>query len=345
MVTDRRPTLTEVGEFGLIARVTAGFTGTADALLGPGDDAAVVAAVDGRVVATTDLLVEGRHFRLDWSSPFDVGRKAAAQSLADVAAMGARPTAVLVGLAAPGHLPVDVAEDLAAGLVAECQAAGCAVVGGDVVRSEVLLLAVTALGSLDGRAAVRRAGASAGDRIVVAGTLGGSAAGLAALTAGDSAAPPELVAAHRCPSPPYAAGPLLAGAGATALIDVSDGLAVDLAHLLRASGCGAVVDVAALPRHPGLRAAWATGHGAEVLVGWVTSGGEDHALVATLPPAAVAAATDLLAAIGVGLVDVGEVIPGEVITWAGLPSGAPPPSGFDHFRPSPPSGRPRGGAA
>ncbi len=330
-MTKKILTLADVGEFGLIDRVTAGSTRTADVLLGPGDDAALVVAADGVVVATTDLLVEGRHFRLDWSTPYDVGRKAAAQSIADVAAMGARPTAMLVGFAAPADLPVAVAEDIAAGLTAECRAAGCTVVGGDVVRSDSLLLAVTALGSLDGRDAVRRVGALPGERVVVAGSLGGSAAGLAALAGGDSSVPTELLAAHRCPSPPYAAGPVLADCGATAMIDVSDGFAADLGHLVRASGCSALVDVARLPRHPGLATSWALDHGAATLASWVVSGGEDHALVATMPAGAVPAAVEALAAIGVALCDVGQIGPGAGTRWTGLPEGSPEPGGFDHF--------------
>lgn len=332
MVEKKSLLVGDVGEFGLIERITAGFSGSRDVLLGPGDDAALVATTDGSVVVTTDLLVEGRHFRLDWSTPYDVGRKAAAQSLADVAAMGARPTALLVGFAAPPHLPVEVAEDIAAGLAAECRGIGCSVVGGDVVRADALLLAVTALGALDGRAAVRRDGAQEGDRIVVAGSLGGSAAGLAAFTGGEaSAAPAELLATHRRPSPPYAAGPLLNEAGATAMVDSSDGFAADLDHVLRASGVGAVVDVARLPRHSGLESQWAASHGESVVTGWVTSGGEDHALIATLPPTAFSAAVEALAAVGIPLVEVGEVVSGAGTRWTGLPERAPEPGGFDHF--------------
>ncbi|HVE63204.1 MAG TPA: thiamine-phosphate kinase [Mycobacteriales bacterium] len=325
-------TLADVGEFGLIARVTAGYAASEGVPLGPGDDAAVVAAPDGFVVATTDLLVDGRHFRLDWSSAYDVGRKAAAQNLADIAAMGARPTAILVGLAAPADLPVVVAESIAAGLAAECQALGCSVVGGDVVRSDALLLAVTALGSLEGRDPVRRSGAVVGDRVVVAGSLGGAAAGLAALTAADETAPPDLLSAHRCPSPPYAAGPMLAARGASAMIDVSDGFGADLGHLLRASGCGAEVNAGRLPRHAALSGPWALAQGEDVRTGWVISGGEDHALVATMPSGAVPAAIAALAAVGLGLSEVGEVVAGGGIRWTGLPPGVPEPGGFDHFR-------------
>ncbi|HEU0129653.1 MAG TPA: thiamine-phosphate kinase [Mycobacteriales bacterium] len=305
--------LGEVGEFGLIARLRAGLATGPAALVGPGDDAAVVAAPDGRVVATTDLLVEGRHFRLDWSTPYDVGRKAAAQNLADVAAMGAVPTALLVGFGAPASLPVADAEAFARGLSDEAARAGAVVVGGDVVACEQVVLAVTALGDLGGRAPVPRSGARPGDLLVVAGTLGGSAAGLAALRAGvDGLA---VVDAHRVPAPPYAAGPLLADAGATAMIDVSDGLTGDLAHVADASRVGFEVDVAALPRHPGLANA-ANALGAD-LVPWLLAGGEDHALVATLPAPADGP-----------WVVVGRAVAEPGIRWVGAEV---VPESFDHF--------------
>ena len=149
----------------------------------------MIRAPDQRVVATTDLLVEGRHFRRDWSGAFDIGGKAAAQNLADVAAMGASPTALLVGFAAPGDLLVTWAEDLVRGLAQECARAGASVVGGDVSSADSVVLAITALGDLDGREPVTRAGARAGDRLAIAGQTGRSAAGLALLEAGLAGVP------------------------------------------------------------------------------------------------------------------------------------------------------------
>ena len=141
-------TVGELGEFGLIRELTSRLTTTPAVALGPGDDAAVVAAPDRRVVATTDVLLEGRHFRRDWSTAYDVGRKAAAQNLADIAAMGAVPTALLLGLVVPADLPATWPVELMDGIRDECQVAGAAVVGGDVVRGDTITVAITALGDL-----------------------------------------------------------------------------------------------------------------------------------------------------------------------------------------------------
>jgi thiamine-monophosphate kinase len=260
------PTARDLGEFGLIAAVTARLPMSDAVLLGPGDDAAIVAIPDGRVVATTDVLVEGVHFRLEWSSAYDVGRKAAAANLADVAAMGGTGTALLVGLVSPPDLPVQWALDLADGLRDEAALVGAVVVGGDTVTGDQIVVAVTALGSLTGEA-VPRSGARAGDVVVVAGRLGWSAAGLRLLQQGVRDG--ELVDAHRRPAPPYALGPALARAGATAMCDVSDGLIADLGHIARASGVGIELEGRSLTDQM-------------VSLDDVLTGGEDHALVATL---------------------------------------------------------------
>ncbi|MDX6336533.1 MAG: thiamine-monophosphate kinase [Streptosporangiaceae bacterium] len=277
-------TVSDLGEFGLIAALAARLPAAPATLLGIGDDAAVLAAPDGRVVASTDLLVEDRHFRRDWSSARDIGGKAAAQNLADIAAMGAVPTALLVGLAAPGDLPVAWAEDMAAGLAEECSRVGATVAGGDLSGAPLIMLAVTALGDLAGRAPVTRAGARPGDLVAVAGVLGYSAAGLALLRGGLTE-PAGLVAAHRWPHPDYAAGPDAARRGATSMIDVSDGLVQDLGHLAEQSGVRIDVASARLPVSNALRAA-ADALGDQDPLDWVLHGGEDHGLLATFPPGA-----------------------------------------------------------
>ncbi len=278
-----------VGEFGVVARVVACAGVAAHAEVGPGDDAAVLTTPDGRVVATTDVLVEGRHFRRDWSSAADIGHKAAAANLADIAAMGGTATALLVGLVCPPDTPTSWLEGVATGLAAECAPLGAAVVGGDTVAaapdSDAVVLSVTALGDLAGRPPVLRSGARPGDVIALAGRLGWSACGLAVLRRGFSS-PMAVVAAHRRPSPPYAAGPAAAAAGATAMCDVSDGLLADTGHIASASGVVLDLDRAALvaaclvPEGPLHQVGAALGVDP---LAWVLTGGEDHALVATFP--------------------------------------------------------------
>ena len=328
----------DVGEFGLIARISAalskGLAGRPDdhVVLGIGDDAAVLRAPDARTVATMDLLVEGRHFRRDWSGPYDVGRKAAAQNAADVAAMGAVPTALLVGFAAPAALELRWAEEFAAGLAAECARAGAAPVGGDVSAAGTIMIAITALGDLRGRAPVTRSGARPGDVVAIAGTLGRSAAGLALLRAGlgGTAGAEPLIAAHRRPWPPYEAGPEAARLGATAMIDVSDGLLADLGHVAAASRVTIRVHRAALECGPDLTAAadflLTAGAAHPDPVRWVLTGGEDHALAATFPAGTVLPAR--WSVIG-SVADPGGAGHGEVLV-----DGEPYDTGrgWDHFR-------------
>lgn len=312
-------TVADAGEFGLIAAITARLPRGAGTIVGVGDDAAVLAAPDARVVATMDLLIEERHFRRDWSGPADIGGKAAARNLADVAAMGATPTALLVGLAAPGDLPVTWAQDLVAGMTAECGRTGAAVVGGDVSSADVIMLAVAALGDLSGRDPVTRSGARPGDLLAVAGVLGHSAAGLALLQAG-LAEPAALVAAYRWPRPPYHAGPEAASLGATSMIDVSDGLVADTGHVAQASGVLIDIDTARLEPGDDLRAAAVALPGHDPLT-WMLTGGEDHALAATFPPA-----TELSAHWSV----IGRVREGKGVRVDGQPFVGR--AGWDHFR-------------
>jgi thiamine-monophosphate kinase len=311
-------TVAELGEFGLIAAVTERLRGGAAVLLGPGDDAAVVRADDGRVVATTDLLVEGRHFRREWSSAYDVGRRAAAANLADVAAMGAAPTALLVGLGTPPDLPAQWALELADGLRDECDVVGAGVAGGDVVAADAVTVGVTALGDLQGRAPVCRDGAQPGDVVALAGRLGWAAAGLAVLRRGFRS-PRVLVEAHRRPEPPYAAGPAAAQLGARAMCDVSDGLVQDLGHIAAASGVQVAVDSGRLELPDPLRDVGAA-LGADP-IGWVLSGGDDHALVACFPSGtALPAEWRVIGAVHAGE---GVVVDGEPYAGAG---------GWDHLR-------------
>ncbi|WP_345627894.1 thiamine-phosphate kinase [Rugosimonospora acidiphila] len=275
--------VTETGEFGLIARITARLGVQPSTLLGPGDDAAIVSAPDGRVVASTDVLVEGRHFRRDWSSAVDIGHRAAAANLADIAAMGAVPTALLVAFCGPPDLDVRWAEELTDGLVAEADRAGAAIVGGDVSASSVLTVAVTALGDLQGREAVLRSGARAGDVVALAGRIGYAAAGYTVLSRGFRT-PKMLVEAHRRPVVPYPAGPAAAKLGATSMIDVSDGLLADAGHVATASRVGIDIDRDAFPLPDQMRDT-ASALGVDPYT-WILAGGDDHALLATFPEGA-----------------------------------------------------------
>jgi thiamine-monophosphate kinase len=274
-------TVAELGEFGLIRELTSRLTTTPHVHLGPGDDAAVVAAPDRRVVATTDILLEGRHFRRDWSTAYDVGRKAAAQNLADIAAMGAVPTSLLLGLVVPAELPVNWPTELMDGIRDEAHVASAAVVGGDVVRGETITVSITALGDLRDREPVTRAGARPGDVVAVAGWLGWSAAGHAVLSRGFRS-PRAFVEAHRRPEPPYHAGPAASALGATAMTDVSDGLVADLGHVAEASKVRIDIHSGRLDI-PAQMSDIGRAVGVDP-VQWVLTGGEDHALVATFPP-------------------------------------------------------------
>ncbi len=249
-------------------------------MLGPGDDAAVIAAADGRVVASIDLLVENRHFRRDWSTATDVGHKAAARSFADIVAMGAVPTALLVGLAAPAALELTWVDGLMAGLREECGELGAAIVGGDITAADVVSLGVTALGDLQGREPVTLGGARPGDVVAVAGRLGWAAAGLAVLGRGFRS-PVQVVNAHRRPEPPYVEGPRAADLGASAMTDVSDGLVADLGHLADASAVR--IDLRAeLIDIPAKLAEVGAALNVDPRV-WVLTGGDDYALAATFP--------------------------------------------------------------
>jgi thiamine-monophosphate kinase len=358
----------DLGEFGLIAAIRDLLPADESLTVPAGDDAAVLRIPDGRVVATTDVLVEGRHFRRDWSGPADVGVKAAAQNLADVAAMGARPRTLLVGLACPPGLPADWVLDMMRGIVGECVRAVASIAGGDVTAADSVMLGITALGDLAGLAPVTRGGARPGDRVALSGRIGWSAAGFALLQDGQGLALLQadqgsgvlrdqgsgllgddqgsgvrrddqgsgllregaadrdrdrdalaLVQAHLRPQPPYPAGPAAARAGATAMIDVSDGLLADLGHIAAASGVRIDIDEAAVPEDGPVAAAAA-------LLGadsrdWILAGGEDHALAATFPPGSVLPS---------GWIAIGEVRAGSGVTvneatWTGR-------AGWDHFR-------------
>ena len=275
------PTLQQVGEFAVLDRLITGRPNAAGVGVGPGDDAAVIDTPDGRVAVSTDMLVEGRHFRLDWSTAHDVGRKAIAQNAADIEAMGARVTAFVVGFGAPASTSAAQVAELGDGMWAEAAAFGAGIIGGDLVASPQWVVSVTVLGDLGGRAPVLRSGARPGSVIAVAGELGRSAAGLSLLLKGIEEFE-DLRRRHLVPQPPYGQGLLAAEAGAQAMTDVSDGLLADLGHIATASGVTMDLDRAALREDVEAVTAAAQAVGVDpwtLLLG----GGEDHALVACFP--------------------------------------------------------------
>ena len=277
-MSSSEPTLGRLGEFALIDRLVTGRRQPTTTALGPGDDAAVVVAGDGRVLVSTDMLVEDRHFRLDWSTPQQVGRKAIAQNAADIEAMGGRATAFVVAFGAPADTPAGQVRALADGMWEEAGRIGAGIVGGDLVSCPQWVASVTVLGDLAGRAAVLRAGAQPGAVIAVAGQLGHSAAGYALLR--DSVDGfDDLRLRHLIPQPPYGQGRAAADAGAIAMIDVSDGLIADLRHIADASAVTLELSTEALAADLPPLAAAAEAVGVDPW-SWVLGGGEDHALVA-----------------------------------------------------------------
>lgn len=311
-------TLGDVGEFGLIRDLVALFPQGDHVLIGPGDDAAVLRVRTGHVVVSTDLLVEGRHFRRDWASAEDVGHRAAAQNLSDINAMGGRAHSLTIGLAAPPDLPVAWALDFARGFADECSAVGACVVGGDLTGASEIVIAVTVMGACT-QAPVVRSGASAGEVLALAGRQGWAAGGLAVLGRGFRS-PRALVEAYRRPEPPYDAGPAAAEAGATSMIDISDGLLAEVGHLATDSHVAMDVRRAAFNLPEPLRAVGAALNIDPVSL--VLSGGEDHALLATFAD---------VASVPHGWVVIGDVRDGEPgqVTVDGAPYDGP--TGWTHF--------------
>lgn len=277
-------TVGDLGEFGLIAEITAGLPTAANVLVGPGDDCAVFAP-DGAVAVSTDTMVEGRHWRPHWSGPGDVGRKAVASATADLEAEGARPIGLVMSLAMPADTPADWVRQFSAGVREECARAGILLLGGDTTGADQIVVTATVLGDLGGRAPVTRAGAVPGNVVAIRGRLGWAEAGLAVLNRGFRS-PAAVVNAHRVPEPPYGQGIVAAEAGATAMMDVSDGLLADLGHIAAASGVVIDLDSAAFDiAEP--QTAVAAALGGKDPLAFVLAGGEDHALVACFAPSAV----------------------------------------------------------
>jgi thiamine-monophosphate kinase len=314
------------GERALIEamRLALGTPRSGRVLRGSGDDAAVVRA---RPIAVTsiDAMVEGVHFRLDQLHPADVGHRALAGALSDLAAMGADPGEAYVALVLPDHLSDDAVLALAGGAGALAARTGTALIGGDVAAGPALVVTVTVVGWADDPDdLVGRDGARPGDLVGVTGTLGGSAAGLA-IVAGAATGPDALVAAYARPEPRLDAGRALARAGAHAMIDVSDGVATDAAHVGVASGVSLAIDLDALPLPAGLAdVADALDRDAAELA---ATGGEDYELLACLAP------EDRAAGEAAGLTWIGRVVTGEPGAMLHRADGsAARLSGYEHRR-------------
>ena len=316
---DPLQTLAGVGEEELLARIFPHLPGGPGVILGPGDDTALVAAPGGSVLATTYALVRQREWRDEWSSGADVGAKVVAQNCADIAAMGGVPTGLLVTLIAEPATRLAWVEDFAAGLGEAARAAGVPVVGGDLSSAPegTLVVSVTALGDLEGREPVLRSGAGAGDVVAVARRRGRAGAGWLLLERGEADRGRCLVDYHRRPAPDFAAGRAAAVAGATAMLDVSDGLVRDAGRIARASGVGLDLDPALLA---GDVAALAPAVGEQEARRCVLTGGEEHSLLACFPAGT---------ALPPGWRPLGRVVAGAGVTVGGVVQG--PGGGWDHF--------------
>lgn len=339
--------LSDLGEFGLIDRIAqltsvlqpSGAAG--QVVLGIGDDAAVMEIPPGRqVVATIDTLFEEVHFRRVWTGPEDLGWKSLAVNVSDIAAMGAEPLAAFLSLALPAGTDVEWVEAFTRGLSECAQEYGCRLAGGDTVGAPThLAITVALLGTVERGRAVLRSGARVGDTICVTGTVGDSAAGLALLSAeergeGVEISRPEfapLFAAHHRPRPRLRAARSLADTGqVSAMMDLSDGLASDIRHLVGRSGVGARIRRGALPVS---RASHAAG---EVLdadpTDWALQGGEDYELLFTVPPGALDPIRKTLSHGSVAMTAVGEIVQeGIWLEEVGGERRSLVPAGFSHF--------------
>jgi thiamine-monophosphate kinase len=325
----------EIGEHAFLERLCARFGFPADpsgpgrsVLLGVGDDCAIVDPARRPLALTTDALVEGVHFLPGWLSPAEIGVRAVMVSLSDLAAMGATPSYLLAAVVAPNRTPASHLDDLLDACKAASEAAGAALVGGNLTRGDRLSITVTAIGAVAGPW-LARSGARPGDRLVVTGTLGGAGAAVACWLAGGEPAP-ALRDRFARPQARIDAGRTLAAAGAHAAIDLSDGLLADLGHLCAASGVGAHVERESLPRLAEVAALDAAGED------FAANGGEDYELLVALPESLRGRLEDLATDCGVALTEVGRCAPaaeGVHLIDASGRDRRPERRGFDHFAP------------
>ena len=310
--------LNQLGELGLLQRIRRRLPAGSNAVpIGIGDDAAVLRVPSGwDLIATTDMLVEGIDFNRAYGSTFpQIGYKALAVNLSDVAAMGGQPIAFLVGLAAPGSTAVRAVDEIYRGMRSLSRRHGVRLIGGDLSASEKgLFITVTVLGRVETGRAVSRSGARVGDRLYVTGTLGDSRAGLEILKQLKRKNPlkqrdfrSRLVRRHVFPAPRVAIGRWLGRTGwATAMIDLSDGLASDVRHLCVASGIGARLELARLPISDALRSY--TKHAGRTPAEYALQGGEDFELLFTVAKVRVAAFEPSAKKMGFRITRIGEIV-------------------------------------
>lgn len=310
-MTSRDPeTVSGIGEFDLIERLRAVIPGRRSSVtLGIGDDAAVWQSADGMAgVITTDALVEDIHFRLEWTDWRSLGHKALAVNLSDIAAMGGRPVLATVTLGLRGREHVADLVSMYEGMGALAALHDVEVAGGDIVRSpDALFISVTVIGEVERGQMLTRSGANVSDAIVVSGTIGASAAGMALLAGPDArqsmSTAPLLIGAHLRPNPRIALGRVLMGAGVTATMDLSDGLLGDLPKILAASGVSAELWTDRLPILPAVHALFPDRAGEFAL-----RGGEDYELLLTIPESRMDHLFDIAESVGATLTRIGTMI-------------------------------------
>ncbi len=324
--------LREIGEFGLIGRISSRVVDGAGVRIGIGDDAAAMEPTPGRwLLVTSDMLLEGVHFDLAYTDPYRLGRKSLAVNLSDVAAMGGEPRHFLLSLAVPPGITVEFIDRFTEGMLSLAGEYGVTLVGGDTCRSRSgLVISVTLHGEQEPGLVVRRSGARPGDRVFVTGTIGDSALGLELLRRGERHG--WAVDRHLDPTPRVRAGILLGRAGIpSAMIDVSDGLAADLGHILELSGVGARLDSGLIPRSP-----WFREHAHDVAPDpalLALTGGEDYELLFTVPAGRSGEVAPILAESGVAAVEIGEITAGDklVVVGADGQDAVVSHGGYNHF--------------
>ncbi|MEW5762802.1 MAG: thiamine-phosphate kinase [Bacillota bacterium] len=329
--------LRELGEWGLLEMLLPGLPAGPEVIVGAGDDAAVLRGNGRWLLLTTDLLVEGVHFDPAYTGFADLGRKALAVNVSDIAAMGGRPTAAVVALGLPPFLDLEDVRALYAGLREEAGLYEVALVGGDTVASpRGVTVGVAMLGEVEPGRALLRSGGRPGDILCVTGQLGAAAAGLYLLQRRPACSPEiaaPLLQAHLRPAARVRAGRILAvSPGVGAVQDVSDGLVTDLSHICRASGVGCRVEAAAVPVAPAARALAALTGGDPLA--WALAGGEDYELLFTVRPWAADRVLAALEAAGETATRIGVLTPPEEGRWLTYPDRRVPigPEGYEHFR-------------